>query len=99
MKKARKYPHFECRSARKVHFYMSIRILLADDHAMVRHGLSCSISQQEDMEVVGQSCDGLMTVKLVAELVPDVVIMDISMPFLNGFEATREIIHDFPDMK
>ncbi|MFA5422752.1 MAG: response regulator transcription factor [Phycisphaerae bacterium] len=78
---------------------MPIRILLADDHAIVRHGLSKSIQNEEDMEVVGLASDGLTAIKLVDELRPDVVIMDIGMSELNGIEATREIMHRRPDAK
>jgi two-component system response regulator NreC len=78
---------------------MAIRIILADDHAIVRHGLSQSIQQEEDMEVVGQAENGLSTIKLVRELSPDIVIMDISMPDVNGMDATREIVRDFPNVK
>jgi DNA-binding NarL/FixJ family response regulator len=75
---------------------MSIRVLIADDHAIVRHGLSRSIQQQEDMEVVGQAGDGHAAVELARELAPNVVLMDVSMPALNGIEATRAILRDSP---
>jgi len=78
---------------------MTINILLADDHTIVRHGLNRSIQQQEDMEVVGQATNGLSAIQLTRELKPDVVLMDISMPDINGMDATREIIRDFPDTK
>ena len=78
---------------------MSIRILLVDDHAIVRHGLSRSIQQQEDMEVVGQASDGHAAVELARELAPDVIVMDISMPGLNGIDATREILRTSPDTR
>lgn len=78
---------------------MSIRIILADDHAIVRHGLSRSFQQETDIEVIGQAKDGLSTVELVRELSPDVVVMDITMPDLNGIEATRQILKIFPHVK
>jgi DNA-binding NarL/FixJ family response regulator len=71
---------------------MSVRIILADDHAIVRHGLSRSFQQETDIEVVGQARDGHSVVQLVRELSPDVVVMDIAMPDLNGVEATRQIV-------
>ncbi len=78
---------------------MSIRVILADDHTIVRHGLSKLIQQQGDMEVIAQAGDGHSTVELTRELSPDMVIMDIGMPDLNGIDATRQIVHDFPQMK
>ena len=78
---------------------MSIRIVLADDHAIVRHGLSRAMQQEDDMEVVGQASDGHTTVELARELAPDIVVMDISMPDLNGIEATREIRREAPGVK
>jgi two-component system response regulator NreC len=78
---------------------MSIRIILADDHTIVRHGLSKLIQQQEDVEVIAQAGDGRSTVELTRELSPDMVIMDIGMPDLNGIDATRQIINDFPQVK
>lgn len=78
---------------------MSVRIILADDHTIVRHGLSKLITQEEDMEIVAQADNGYFTIELVKKLMPDVVIMDIGMPDLNGIEATRLIIRDFPDVK
>ena len=78
---------------------MSIRIILADDHAIVRHGLERSFQQETDIEVIGQAKDGLSTVELVRELSPDVVVMDITMPDLNGIEATRQILKVFPHVK
>jgi len=71
---------------------MSIRILLADDHKIVREGLRTLLEKQPGMEVVAEAEDGCTAVRLVWELSPDVVIMDIAMPDLNGIEATRQII-------
>ena len=78
---------------------MSIRVILADDHTIVRHGLSKLIQQQENMEVIAQAGDGHSTVELTRDLSPDMVIMDIGMPDLNGIDATQQIIHDFPQVK
>ena len=68
-----------------------IRILLAEDHALVRHGTRELLEQQEDLEVVAEACDGQEAVQLALKEHPDVVIMDFSMPKLNGIEATRRI--------
>ncbi|HPY77685.1 MAG TPA: response regulator transcription factor [Anaerohalosphaeraceae bacterium] len=78
---------------------MNIKVVLADDHAIVRHGLSRAFQQEKGLEVVGQAQDGLSLVKLVEELSPDVVVMDISMPDLNGIEATRRITAAHPKIK
>jgi DNA-binding NarL/FixJ family response regulator len=78
---------------------MGIKILLADDHAIVRDGLRRSLQQEQDMEVVGQAKDGLTTIQLARELSPDVVLMDISMPDINGMDTCREITRDFPNIK
>jgi RNA polymerase sigma factor (sigma-70 family) len=78
---------------------MSIKIILADDHAVLRHGLSKSFQTEKDMEVIAQAKDGRQTVELVKELIPDVVIMDIGMPELNGIEATRQITQERPKVK
>jgi two-component system response regulator NreC len=69
-----------------------IKILLADDHQIVRHGLRTLLSSEADVEIIGEADNGRTVVKLAQELSPDVVIMDISMPDLNGIEATRQII-------
>ena len=74
-----------------------IRVMLADDHLVVRMGLAAIISIERDMEVVGEAADGAEAVKLAAELHPDVVIMDIMMPKLDGFAATAEIRKRNPD--
>jgi len=76
-----------------------IRIVLADDHAIVRQGLSRAIQQEDDIEVVGQTSRGGDAVELVRTLRPDILITDISMPDLNGVEATRRIIDESPEMK
>ena len=77
-------------------FIMSIRIILADDHAILRHGLSQALQQEEGFQVIGQAKDGRSTVELVRELSPDVVVMDIGMRDLNGMEATRQITRECP---
>lgn len=78
---------------------MSIRILLADDHRILRDGLRALIEQHADMEVVAQAEDGRTAVRLVREHQPDVAIMDIGMPELNGMEATRQIAGRVPGVK
>ncbi len=78
---------------------MTIKVMLADDHAMLRHGLSKSLQNEQDIEVIAQAKDGRSTVELAKELKPDVVIMDIGMPDLNGIEATRQITRDCPRVK
>lgn len=74
-----------------------IRVMLADDHLVVRMGLAAIISIERDMELVGEAADGLAAIKLAAELKPDVVIMDIMMPKLDGVAATTEIHKSNPD--
>jgi len=78
---------------------MSIRIILADDHAIVRHGLNRLFQQEEDVEIIAQAGDGRTSVELARELSPDVVVMDIGMPDLNGIEATRQITRESPKVK
>jgi two-component system response regulator NreC len=78
---------------------MSIRIILADDHTIVRHGLNRLLQQEEDMEVIAQAADGHSTVELTRELSPEMVIMDIGMPDLNGIDATQQITREFPQVK
>lgn len=78
---------------------MRIRIILADDHRLFREGLRMLIEEQSDIEVIAEAEDGHNTVRLVRELSPDVVIMDIAMQNLNGIESTRQIITHFPDTK
>jgi DNA-binding NarL/FixJ family response regulator len=78
---------------------MSIRILLADDHGIIRQGLCSLLEKQPDMEVVGEAEDGQKALELVRQLVPDVVIMDITMPNLNGVGATSQITSEFPGVK
>jgi len=76
-----------------------IRVLLADDHRILREGIRALIEDQDDMQVVGEAEDGLAAVKKVAQLQPDVVVMDIAMPLLNGLEATRQIHRDYPRVR
>jgi DNA-binding NarL/FixJ family response regulator len=78
---------------------MSIRILLADDHKIIRDGLRSLLEKQPDLEVVAEAGNGAKTVKLAQKLKPDVVIMDITMPDLNGIEATYQIMAELPNVK
>lgn len=73
-----------------------IRILLADDHTVIRIGLKLLLDRQPDFEVVGEADDGLAAGKLAAQLEPDVIVMDVAMPNLNGIEATRQIVTAHP---
>jgi DNA-binding NarL/FixJ family response regulator len=73
-----------------------IRLLVVDDHAIVREGIGSLLARRKDIEIVGQAADGKQALDAVATLQPDVVLMDIAMPVMNGLEATREIHKAFP---
>ena len=76
-----------------------IRILLADDHAVVRAGFKMILGAQADMEIVGEAANGREAVELGAQLNPDIVVMDVAMPELNGIEATRRLIAANPHIR
>ncbi len=76
-----------------------IRILIVDDHEMVRDGLAVMLSRQDDFSVVGEAQNGLEAVEKARELQPDVVLMDLRMPELNGVDAMRRIRDELPDLK
>ncbi|MBZ5202973.1 response regulator transcription factor [Planomicrobium chinense] len=76
-----------------------IRILLVDDHEMVRIGVSAYLQSQSDMEVVGEAVNGEEAVQLALDLRPDVILMDMVMPVMNGAEATEAIIRQWPEAK
>ncbi len=78
---------------------MSIKVLLADDHKILREGLISLLKKQRDIELIGEAEDGREAVEMALKLKPDVVIMDIGMPKLNGIEATRQIKAALPDVK
>ncbi len=73
---------------------MSIKILLADDHHIIRQGIRALLEAQKDFEIVAEADDGRTAVKLVRQHNPDVIIMDVSMPELNGIDATRQILRE-----
>jgi DNA-binding NarL/FixJ family response regulator len=73
------------------------RVLLVDDHRLVRAGLAAMLAATEDIDVVGEAADGRQAVELAARLHPDVVLMDLSMPVLDGVAATRAIVAESPD--
>ena len=75
------------------------RILLAEDHNTVREGIKMLVNAQPDMEVVGEAADGRAAITEARRLVPDLLVMDISMPELNGLKATEKLRQEFPDMK
>jgi DNA-binding NarL/FixJ family response regulator len=77
----------------------NISIIIADDHRLLREGLRCLLEKQPGLKPVAEAEDGRNTVKLVLKLKPDVVVMDVSMPDMNGIEATRQIKKDAPQVK
>ena len=77
----------------------NIRILLVDDHAVVRQGFRMILAAQEDMEIVGEAGNGREAIAKAAELHPDVVVMDVAMPELNGIEATRRLAETSPQTR
>ncbi|MGH2478185.1 MAG: response regulator [Ktedonobacteraceae bacterium] len=78
---------------------MSIHILLADDHTILRAGLKMMLNAQPDMEVIGEAHDGRQALHEALRLHPDVILMDITMPDMNGIEATRQVKKQLPDVK
>jgi len=76
-----------------------LRVVLADDHALVRSGISALLDPLDGVEVVGEAADGAAAVALVAALSPDVVLMDITMPTMNGLVATQRLARDFPNVR
>jgi two-component system response regulator NreC len=76
-----------------------VRILIADDHGIVRKGLRLQLEQHEEFEVVGEASDGREAVRMVEELAPQVVIIDIAMPHLNGIEATAQMTKRDPQLR
>lgn len=76
-----------------------IRVLVTDDHTIVRDGICALLDLTGDIEVVGEAADGREALEKVAELTPDVVLMDITMPVMGGLEATRALREEFPDVK
>lgn len=76
-----------------------VRVLVVDDHAILRDGIRSLLESQDDIEVVGEASDGFEAIDRTEKLQPDVVLMDISMPRMNGLEATRQIKERFPNIK
>jgi DNA-binding NarL/FixJ family response regulator len=78
---------------------MKTRVLIVDDHQVFRDGLKLVINHQADMEVVGEAEDGEKAIALPRELLPDIIIMDVKMPLMDGAEATSRILAEMPGMK
>jgi len=78
---------------------MSIKVLIADDHQIMREGLRSMLEKESDIQVLGEAEDGRMVQRMAMELAPDVIIMDVAMPDLNGIEATRQIVAALPGIK
>nr|NLD40264.1 response regulator transcription factor [Actinomycetales bacterium] len=77
----------------------TITVLLADDQALLRMGFRLVLEAEDDLEVIGEAADGATAVKMVGALHPDVVLMDVRMPGMNGIEATYEIVRDHPETR
>ncbi len=78
---------------------MIIKVFLADDHKMFRDGLKAQLDNVDDMVVLGEANDGREAIKKMEELKPDVAVLDVAMPMLNGIEATRNVLKSLPDLK
>jgi YesN/AraC family two-component response regulator len=78
---------------------VTIRVLLVDDEDLVRGGLRAILEARDDIEVVGEAADGAVVVPLVTSLRPDVVVLDIRMPLVDGIQATRDLRRRLPDRR
>src|SRR5665213_3464308 len=76
-----------------------ISVLLVDDHTVVRQGLRALLSQEEDIEVVGEAENGRQAVQMATKTTPDVIVMDVVMPLMNGLEGTRQVLKNHPTVK
>ncbi len=78
---------------------LKIKVLLVDDHRIVREGIKSLIDSQSDMEVIAEASSGREAIRIVRKMSPDLVVMDVAMPDMNGIEATRHITSEFPGVK
>ena len=78
---------------------MLFKVILVDDHKIIREGLRALLEKEGNIEIIGEAEDGTIALQMLKKSVPDIIVMDISMPKLNGIEATRQIKHDYPDIR
>ena len=78
---------------------MAVQVLIVDDHEIMREGMSALLRKYSQFEVVGQATDGRQALEMASQLKPDVIIMDVGMPNLNGVDATKKLISMYPDLK
>ncbi len=78
---------------------MAVRVLLVDDHEIMREGMCALLRKNAEFDIVGQAADGRIAIDLVEQLMPDIVIMDIGMPNLNGIDAARQMTEKYPGLK
>src|SRR5213593_3543053 len=76
-----------------------IKLLLVDDHPVVRRGISSCLAREERLTIVGEAADGLEAIRKAKELLPDIILMDIDMPLMNGLEATKLLRRELPNVK